>query len=173
MHSVAGDTTATNPQRFRHVLGHLPTGLAVVTALHDGEPVGMVVNSLTSVSLDPPLVLFCPALTSTTWPRIEAASGFCVNVMAADAQDVCARLAGRRTNRFEGVTHDLTAGGHPVLEGTLAWLDCRLWRQYPGGDHIIAVGRVDALDHRPGEPLVFFRSTYRRLSRPNDRHIDG
>jgi 3-hydroxy-9,10-secoandrosta-1,3,5(10)-triene-9,17-dione monooxygenase reductase component len=125
------------PDRFRLVLGHLPTGVTVVTAHHPGGPVAMSANSVTSVSLQPPLILFCPAKSSTSWPLI------------------------RESGRFCGVAWHARASG-PALDDAVAWIECTIDAVHEGGDHLIVVGAVDRLDVREGEadPLVFFRGRY-------------
>jgi 3-hydroxy-9,10-secoandrosta-1,3,5(10)-triene-9,17-dione monooxygenase reductase component len=163
-------------ERFRNVLGHLPTGVTVVTAYHRDGPAGMSSNSVTSLSLEPPLVLFCPAKTSTTWPRIRESGAFCVNVFAAHHEEASRRFARTGVDRFEGVSwHDRPAG--PALDDAVAWIDCRIDAEYPGGDHVIVVGAVQQLEVRDGEvaPLVFFRGQYgsfssdQAVSSPGDR----
>jgi flavin reductase (DIM6/NTAB) family NADH-FMN oxidoreductase RutF len=147
---------------FRTVLGHYPTGVVVVTATGDDGPAGLAIGSFTSLSLDPPLILFCPGKTSTSWPRIEAAGAFCVNVLAEDQEQISRTFAGRGTDKFAGLGwRPAGATGSPVLAGVLAWIDCRIERIDEGGDHWIVVGRVLDLEvEREGRPLVFFRGGY-------------
>ena len=158
--TVDGDT-------FRRVLGHYPTGVCVVTAMEPaadgggGTPVGLVVGSFTSVSLDPPLVAFLPDQGSTTWPRIERAGRFCVNVLASDQQALCRRFASRAADRFAGVDFRLSDAGSPVLAGVTAWIDCTLHAVHAAGDHFIVLGHVRELDiARVDQPLLFFRGRY-------------
>jgi 3-hydroxy-9,10-secoandrosta-1,3,5(10)-triene-9,17-dione monooxygenase reductase component len=146
---------------FRNVLGHLPTGVTVVTAFDNGEPVGMSSNSVTSVSLDPPLILFCPAKASTTWPQIRAHGRFCVNVFAAHHEQASRGFSRVGVDRFEGVEwHERPAG--PALDDAVAWIECTIDACHDAGDHEIVVGAVDHLDLSAGdpEPLVFFRGRY-------------
>ncbi len=147
---------------FRRVLGNYPTGVAVVTAIGaDGAPLGMVVGSFTSVSLDPPLVAFLPDKRSTTWPRIEAAGKFYVNVLAADQKPLCRVMATSGADKFAGVSHSLSGNGSPVLDGIVAWIDCSLHAVHEAGDHFIAIGQVLGLDVvRPQRPLLFFQGSY-------------
>lgn len=149
---------------YRQVCGHFPTGVAVITAVDGGEPVGLAANSFTSLSIDPPLVLFCAGKTSTTWPRIEAAGSYAVNVLAADQEGVSRGFAAKEGDRFEGVGWREGATGSPILVGALAFLDCTIEAQYDGGDHVIVVGRVVELGvEREAEPLLFFRGGYADL----------
>ena len=152
------------PDDFRRVLGHLPTGVTVLTAFGPDGPVGMAANSVTSVSLAPPLVLVCPAKSSATWPAIRAAGRFCINVMAGHHEATARRFAALEVDRFAGSTlHDRHAG--PALDDAIAWLDVELDAEHDAGDHTIAVCRVLALEAAAGveselPPLVFFRGRY-------------
>ena len=147
---------------FRRVLGHYPTGVSVITSLEPGgAPVGLVVGSFTSVSLDPPLVAFFPDKGSTTWPRIERSGRFCVNILASDQQHLCKRFAAKDANKFIGLNFDLSSAGSPVLEGIVAWIDCAVHALHEAGDHYIVLGRVLDLDiANSGQPLLFFRGGY-------------
>jgi flavin reductase (DIM6/NTAB) family NADH-FMN oxidoreductase RutF len=134
----------------------------VVTAVEPGgAPVGMAVGSFTSVSLHPPLVAFFPDRGSTSWPRIERAGRFCVNVLGAHQQDICSRFASKAEDKFAGLVHAMTAGGSPVIDDVVAWIDCDLHAVHEAGDHYIVLGRVNALDVvRADQPLLFFRGAY-------------
>jgi 3-hydroxy-9,10-secoandrosta-1,3,5(10)-triene-9,17-dione monooxygenase reductase component len=147
---------------YRRVLGHYPTGVCVVTAtLPDRRQAGMVVGSFTSVSLDPPLVGFFPDVSSTSWPQIEQAGKFCVNILASDQKDLCRRFSAKGEDKFAGVSHRLSANGSPVLDDVVAWIDCNLHAVHEAGDHFIVLGRVQELDvARPEQPLLFFRGSY-------------
>jgi flavin reductase (DIM6/NTAB) family NADH-FMN oxidoreductase RutF len=150
--------------RFRHVLGHFATGVTVVTALADGEPVGMAANAFTSVSLEPPLVAFCPALSSTTWPRIQAVGKFCVNILEEGQEEVCRLFAAKGAERFRAMGWRGAESGSPVLHDALAWIDCAIEAEHDAGDHLIVVGRVlDLGAAREGSPLVFYRGGYGRF----------
>ncbi|SES17239.1 flavin reductase family protein [Sphingobium sp. YR768] len=147
---------------YRSVLGHYPTGVCVVTAsLPEGRHAGMVVGSFTSVSLDPPLVAFFPDVSSSSWPQIEQAGRFCVNILASDQKEVCRRFSVKGEDKFAGVSHRLSANGSPVLDDVVAWIDCILDKVYEAGDHFIVLGRVQELDIvRSEQPLLFFRGGY-------------
>jgi 3-hydroxy-9,10-secoandrosta-1,3,5(10)-triene-9,17-dione monooxygenase reductase component len=128
-------------------------------------PVGMVVGSFTSVSLDPPLVAFFPDRKSTSWPRIERSGRFCVNVLADGQHDVCRALASKAENKFENVAHRMSAAGLPIIEGSVAWIDCDLHAVHEAGDHFIAIGKVHSLDAVHGSrPLLFFQGGYGQFS---------
>lgn len=149
-------------EAFRRILGHYPTGVCVVTATGpDGVSAGMVVGSFTSVSLEPPLVAFFPDRSSTSWPQIERAGKFCVNVLASDQHELCRRFSAKGADKFANVSHSVSANGSPILNDVVAWIDCTLDAVHEAGDHYIVLGRVLALDvARAGEPLLFLRGGY-------------
>lgn len=154
--------TGSDPRTLRDALGCFATGVTVVTCFDEaGQPVGLTANSFTSVSLDPPLVAFFPAKSSTSWPRIEEAGKFCVNVLASDQQTLCRQFAASGADKFSGVSHRVSANGSPIIDGVVAWIDCTLEAVHEAGDHYIVVGRVVALEaSAPGRPLVFFQGAY-------------
>jgi len=156
------DSQSFDSATFRRVLGHYPTGVCVITATQDDcTPVGMVIGSFTSVSLDPPLVAFLPANTSTTWPRIERVGRFCANVLASDQLPLCRRMSRPGDDKFAEVSHRLSDNGSPILDGVVAWIDCTLDAVHAAGDHCIAIGRVVALEvERACPPLLFFQGNY-------------
>lgn len=158
---------AIDASEFRRILGHWPTGVAVVTArAADGRPGGLTANAITSLSLDPPLVLVCVGLDADTHATIEEARAFTINVLPADAEDLARRFADEgRTDKFAEVAWRTGENGAPVLGRALAWIDCVLETAHGGGDHTIFVGRVVAGDARAGEPLLFFRGGYGRVAR--------
>jgi 3-hydroxy-9,10-secoandrosta-1,3,5(10)-triene-9,17-dione monooxygenase reductase component len=162
---------AVAPDLFRYVLGHFSTGVTVVSAMHLGEPVGLTVASFFSVSLDPPLVGFCAAKSSTSWPNIKATERFCVNVLAAEQEDLCRRFAVSGAEKFRDVSWTVAPGGSPKLADVLAWIDCDIAAVHDAGDHEICVGRVRRLGARASlQPLLFFRGRYQ--ARYADGHRD-
>ncbi|WBP94572.1 flavin reductase family protein [Mycolicibacterium neoaurum] len=146
---------------MRHVLGHFCTGIAVITA-HDGNrPIGFTCQSVTSVSLDPPYISFCPAATSTSWPLIRAVGTLCVNILAAEQRDVCTRFATRGDDKFSGVNWKPGANGAPTVDGTLASIEADIEFEHAAGDHSIVVARVTGLwAHEERRPLLFYRGGY-------------
>ncbi len=160
-----GRSVPIDPKWFRQVLGHYPTGVCVVTAQDpDGGDAGMAVGSFTSVSLDPPLIAFLVDKTSTTWPRIQRAHCFCVNVLAADQEHVCRAFAAKGGAKFHRLHSVAAATGSPILDGVIAWIDCDIHDVHEAGDHYIVVGRVRELDiANPGLPLLFFQGGYGRF----------
>lgn len=165
----AGDDAAASTidqAQFRTVLGHFATGVTVITAMYGGAPVGMAANSFTSVSLDPPLVLFCAGKSSTTWPQIEQAGAFAVNILAADQEHVSRLFAAKGADRFDGVGYGHGTTGSPLIDGALAFLDCRITAQHDAGDHLIVVGEVVEMGlGGDAAPLLFFRGGYGQLDR--------
>ncbi len=171
MGSVSGGNEPIDGQEFRRVLGHYPTGVTVVTAACPGGPEGMTIGSFTSVSLDPPLVSFCPGHDSDSWVRMRDVGSFCVNVLGDGQSGVSTTFASKVDDRFDGLRTRVEATGAPVIEGCLAWIDCRVEAVHPAGDHDIVVGRVVALGTAEpsagaGErgPLVFLKGGYGRVA---------
>ncbi|MEU6444849.1 flavin reductase family protein [Streptomyces sp. NPDC047046] len=144
---------------FRHVLGHVPTSVCVVTATGPQGPVGLTVGSFASVSLDPPLVVFYATRTSASAAAVLAAGRFCVNVLADDQEHVCASFARRGADRFAVGDWELTGRCAPRLAGAAAWIECELEEARPAGDHLAVLGRVRELAAAEGRrgPLVFHR----------------
>ncbi len=154
-------TRALGPERMRGVLGHFASGVVVVTAVGGEGPVGFTCQSFASLSLDPPLVTFAPARSSSTWPRIREVGRFCVNVLADHHQEWSAAFARSGADKFAGVTWRGSPAGAPVLDGVCAWVDCSLVDEYDGGDHTIVVGRVHDLGADEARlPLLFHRGRY-------------
>jgi 3-hydroxy-9,10-secoandrosta-1,3,5(10)-triene-9,17-dione monooxygenase reductase component len=152
---------AVTGERMRSVWSSFCSGVTVVTAVGAERPIGFTCQSFSSLSLDPPLVSFSAARTSTTWPKIRAQGIFCVNVLSHDHQDISAAFARSGTDKFAGVDWAPAPLGSPVLGGMLAWAECTLWAEYDGGDHTIVVGRVSSLEGLPGgRPLIFYRGRY-------------
>jgi 3-hydroxy-9,10-secoandrosta-1,3,5(10)-triene-9,17-dione monooxygenase reductase component len=150
---------------YRTVLGHFATGVTIVTAMDGGEPVGLSANSFASVSLDPPLVLFCAAKDSTTWPRIQAAGKFTVNVLNEHQEDVSRVFATKGADRFSRIGYRPSTNGSPILHDVLAYIDCDIEAEHDAGDHVIVVGRVLELGVLSEDgPLLFFRGGYGRMA---------
>ncbi len=149
-----------DPAWFRHVLGHYPTGVTVVTAITPGgAPVGMVIGSFTSVSLTPPLIAFWPGRSSTTWPQIMAGGAFCVNILSGRQQGLCRDFSAKAPGRFGRHRWRRASSGNPILAGVLAWIDCDIADVRITGDHYLVLGRVQELgtENTPAVPLVFFQ----------------
>ncbi|MFD5654872.1 flavin reductase family protein [Streptomyces sp. NPDC127039] len=153
---------------LRNVLGRFATGVVAVAATDpaDGTRAGLVANSFCSVSLEPALVSFCVAHTSSSWPRIRAAGLLGISILGAGQKEAANRLAASGTDKFRGLPWTRSPDGTPVLEGSLAWLECSVEAEHPAGDHTIVVTRVRALDATAdGEPLLFYRGAFGGFSR--------
>ena len=155
----------SDPRTLRDALGSFATGVTVVTTMGpDGRPVGITANSFSSVSLDPPLILVCPAKSSRSWPVFEAAEVFAVNVLHIGQQPTSARFASATEDRFAATPWESWDTGAPILCGSLASFECRRHAFHDAGDHGIMVGRVvRARFEPPRDPLIYFRGKYRRL----------
>jgi 3-hydroxy-9,10-secoandrosta-1,3,5(10)-triene-9,17-dione monooxygenase reductase component len=154
---------------MREVLGHFVSGIVVVTARGQDGPIGFTCQSFASLSLDPPLVTFAPARSSSTWPRIREVGAFCVNVLAADHQELSAGFARSGVDKFAGVPWRAAPSGAPILDGVSAWIDCALWNEYDGGDHTIAIGSVNDLGADPARlPLLYYRGRYGVTADPEE-----
>jgi len=153
------------PRTLRQVCGLFVTGVTVITTGADGNAVGTTVNSFTSVSLDPPLVLFCLHNQSRLRLELEKSGKFAVNLLARRQERLAREFAGKHTANFEHVVHHRTAHGAPILSEALAYVACDLVDEFPGGDHIIVVGKVVevGIPHRRKEPLIFFEGSFGAL----------
>lgn len=151
-----------DPGQFRQVLGSYPTGVCAITAMSaDGAPVGMVVGTFTSVSLDPPLVGFLPDKKSTSWPQIEEAGRFCVNVLGSDQQQICRQVSARGDEKFAGVDYTVSENNLPVIAGAIARIECTIQSVIDTGDHWFVLGRVLSLEvTRDEDPMLFHRGRY-------------
>src|SRR5206468_2280711 len=129
---------------------------------HDGQrPIGFTCQSLSSVSLDPPYISFCPAKTSTSWPPIRDTGSVCVNILAADQREICAQFAVSGGDKFHGVSWQCAANGAPALDGTLASIEADVEFEHTAGDHTIVVAHVTAVHAYDARgPLLFFRGGY-------------
>ena len=155
---------APDKTSFRDALARFATGVAFVTAAPDGEPAGLIINSFTSVSLEPPLISFCPSRSSLTWSRIRRARSFGVNVLARQHEHFVTRASPPGADRFADLDWEPGHGGAPLITDALATLECQIVAEHPTGDHWIVVGQVDNLDISPTkDPLVFFAGAFRGL----------
>lgn len=159
---VDGDEAQARAREFRDVLGRYCSGVAVVTTVSGGEPVGMTCQSFTSVSLDPPLVAFLPTRQSRAFAAIQRAGHFCVNFLSADQAGISDRMASRGDDKFAGVGWSTSKSGSALIEGTVGYVDCTVHAVHEAGDHYIVLGRV--VDMAVGDdtpPLLFYRGAYR------------
>jgi len=166
---AGGNLNPVGPDRFREVMGHFPTGVAVITATAASGPVGMTANAVCSLSLEPLLLLVCFDRHARTLSVVRETERFGVNVLAAGQEDLARLFASKvpEHEKFAEVEHTVH-DGIPVIEGTLAWVGCTLERLVPGGDHTIGIGAVQTAEApapRPGgeepAPLLWYRGGYR------------
>jgi flavin reductase (DIM6/NTAB) family NADH-FMN oxidoreductase RutF len=147
---------------FRETMGRFATGVCIVTAFSEHGPAGLTTNALSSLSLEPPLVLVCFDNASRTLPIVLEAGRFAVNVLRSDQRELAETFASKDlmpAEKFEAVTHTVE-DGVPVIDGALAWLACDLQATYPGGDHTIGVGAVTTCEAGDGDPLLFYGGGY-------------
>jgi flavin reductase (DIM6/NTAB) family NADH-FMN oxidoreductase RutF len=158
----------TDSALFTAVLSHFASGITVISSTADGQPVGLTCQSFFSLSLEPPMIAFSVARTSTSFARIRQIGDCVVNVLSAQQRDVSAAMARSGTDKWAGVRWErgeLT--GHPVIDGSLAHLECRIADEFDGGDHVIVTAHVLGLGHARHEtaaPLLYYRSRYHGLS---------
>jgi flavin reductase (DIM6/NTAB) family NADH-FMN oxidoreductase RutF len=156
-------TATVDPFQFRHVMGHFPTGVAVITTEHDGQRHGMTANSVTSVSLDPVLILVCFTREARTALAVQKSGRFAVNILREDQEAVSRRFALPNQDHFEGLQIEEGPAGLPLLPNCLAYLTCRVTELVAAGDHDIVLAEVETAQANGGNPLLFFLGGYRRL----------
>ena len=152
-----------DPRTFRHVLGQFCTGITIITTLDGDMPIGFACQSFAALSLEPPLVLFCPTKMSRSWQAIEASGKFCVNVLTERQREICARFGSKEPDKFAGVDWHPSKLGSPILDNSLAHIDCTVHSVHDGGDHFVVFGLVQSLSEVPKvkpRPLLFYRGEY-------------
>jgi flavin reductase (DIM6/NTAB) family NADH-FMN oxidoreductase RutF len=155
---------AIEKNELRRVMGHFATGVTVITSIRSsGEIHGLTANAFTSVSLIPPLLLVCIDKKAESYPCFDESKIFTVNVLAADQEALSRRFAVTGGDKFEGVSYKVGANGAPILDGALAYLECKVTEKIDGGDHTIYVGEIEQAETKEGKPLLFFRGGYREL----------
>ena len=149
---------------FRRVMGHLPTGVSIVTGAGPDGPAGLAVGSFMSVSLEPPLVAVSPALSSTSWPVIRGTGRFCVNVLSEHQGGLARRFAVSGGTKFAELEWRPGPSGSPILDGVVAWIDCEIASEQEAGDHWLVLGEVLELDlEAEHQPLIFHRGAFNRF----------
>ena len=142
---------------LRKTLSKYSTGVTVVTSTdNNGNPIGMTVNSFTSVSLQPALVLWCIDKKQPSYNSFMNAKGYAVNILSKEQNDLCYKFASQLDDKFENVNWKSSLNGFPLVEKCLAWFDCKKWNYYSGGDHQILVGEVTSFDSSELEPLTYW-----------------
>ena len=153
------------PDDFRRVLGHFATGVTIVTTTDaDGRPTGLTASAFTSVSLDPPLILICVAHKSQSYPALLERNRFAVNFLSTEQEEASRRFATSKLDKFDGVAYRMGELGLPLLTESLAHVECMTVGKHVEGDHTVFIGRVESCGTTDGEPLLYFRGKYGRLS---------
>ena len=149
-----------NNKNLRNVLSKFATGVTVVSTIdNDGKPVGMTANSFTSVSLDPPLVLWNIGINQPSYDVFSKAKGYSVNILSKDQKDICDLFSSSIDDKFNDIDYILSDNGFPIIQKSLAWFDCIKWNNYPGGDHQILVGEVKNFYANEKDPLIFWNGS--------------
>ena len=149
-----------NKKNLRNVLSKFATGVTVVSTIDcDGKPIGMTVNSFTSVSLDPPLVLWSIGINQPSYDAFLNAKGYSVSILSKDQKDICDLFSSPIENKFSDIDYTLTDNGFPIIQKSLAWFDCLKWNNYPGGDHQILVGEIKNFYADENDPLIFWNGS--------------
>ncbi|HLG71127.1 MAG TPA: flavin reductase family protein [Chloroflexota bacterium] len=153
-----------DPMEFRRTLGCFATGVTVITATDDqGKPRGLTANAFSSLSLEPTLILVCVDHRSDSFPVISQAESFAVNILGEEQREISQRFARKGEDKFEGIGFHAGITGAPVIDGSLAVIECLRHEAYEAGDHTIFIGNVQHIEHGPGKPLLFFRGNYASL----------
>ena len=149
-----------NKKNLRYVLSKFATGVTVVSTIDcDGKPIGMTANSFTSVSLDPPLVLWSIGINQPSYDAFLKAKGYSVSILSKDQKDICDLFSSPVENKFSDIDYTLTDNGFPIIQKSLAWFDCLKWNNYPGGDHQILVGEIKNFYADENDPLIFWNGS--------------
>jgi len=155
---------AFDAAELRRVMGCFATGVTVITTRDQtGRPYGLTANAVTSLSLEPPLLLICVDRKAETFPHFFDSKIFVLNILAEDQEDISRRFAKTGGDKFTGVRYRIGRLDTPILEGTLGHVECRIIETLEGGDHVIHVGEVEEADAGKGRPLLFFRGKYHHL----------
>ena len=151
------------PDEFREVIGHFATGVTVITTTDGDRPLGTTASAVTSLSLEPPMILVCMNKESATGLAMAAAGRFAVNILGEDQADLAVRFATKAPDKFDGVATTRGEYGEPLLADALATLECRVVEQTTGGTHVVFFGEVERGSARAGAPLAYYRGQFGRL----------
>ena len=155
------------PREFRDTVGCFATGITIITTVQqDGNPVGLTANSFTSLSLDPPMVLFCLDCNVASFEAFRADGHFAVNILSTEQQALSAQFARSGPEKWNGVSYDTWDSGSPIFPGSLASMECKVASINQGGDHVIVIGEVVRMERAQGDvtPLLYFRGGYANLA---------
>jgi flavin reductase (DIM6/NTAB) family NADH-FMN oxidoreductase RutF/DNA-binding GntR family transcriptional regulator len=168
MSSVETTMRTLAPNEFRDVIGHFASGVTVITALCDGEQYGTTASAVSSLSLEPPMLLICMNKQSATGQAIARSGRFAVNILSEDQPDAAMRFAKKGVDKFQGLRVSSGIGGTPLLDDALATCECRVAEEVTGGTHYVFLAEVDHASARPGSPLAYFRGKFGRLELDQD-----
>lgn len=150
---------------LRRVMGHFATGVTVITTVSKaGTPYGLTANAFTSVSLDPPLLLISVDKKAESYPYFEETKVFTINILSEEQEALSRKFAVSGGDKFQGVAYHTGANGVPILDGVLAYLECKLYATYEGGDHTLFLGEIEQAETKELRPLLFYRGGYRSIS---------
>ncbi|MBS4215172.1 flavin reductase family protein [Neobacillus rhizophilus] len=152
-------TSSNKKDIFKEIMRNYPTGVTIVTTINPSnhQPVGLTINSFTSVSLDPTLVLFCVDKASSSLSSFRDSGKFAIHVLASDQVKVCNVFASKNTNKFDLANYKISDRGLPIVESALGVMECKLINEIEAGDHFIFVGEVEHISLCQKEPLLYFR----------------
>ena len=158
---------ALDAREIRNVMGHFATGVTVITTSDiTGTPFGLTVNSFTSLSLNPPLVVVCVDKTVDCYSCFDESKVFAVNVLSEDQEELSRRFATKRIEKFAGIQWRMGEHGLPLLDGVIGTIECKVTRSYEGGDHTLFLGEILSATAKGDRPLLFFKGKYYRLPLP-------
>ena len=159
-------TMSFDVSQFKDAMSRFITGVTIVSGMEDDHPVGFTCQAFVSLSINPPFIAVAPARTSSSWPRIARAGSFCVNVLGDSQEELCRGFAVSGGDKFDGVAwHPAPVSGSPVIEGSLAWVDCNVELVHDAGDHELIIGKVLDLGIDEGSPLLLFRGDFATVAR--------
>lgn len=166
MSEPTAEQDALDVARLKAVMGHFATGVTIVTGFDGDEPQGFTAQSFHSLSMDPPLILVCPGKSVASWPRIRPSGKFCVSILSRQQEAACMAFASKTADKFGSCAWSpARVTGSPMIDGSLAWIDCELHAEHDGGDHTIVVGRVldVEINDLDQPPLLFYRAGFGRF----------
>jgi len=158
---------AFDSKKQREIMGNFATGVTVASTVVDGENWGMTANAVTSLSLEPPLILLSVGSDSQSHTMFKTAGCFALNILGADQEHLSNRFASPGPREFEDLRTTVAETGAPIMLDAIGWLDCKVVEILPGGDHDIFIGEIQAGDCQDGDPLLYFSGGYRRIA-PKD-----
>jgi flavin reductase (DIM6/NTAB) family NADH-FMN oxidoreductase RutF len=157
---------ALDVARLKAVMGHFATGVTIVAGMDGDEPHGFTAQSFHSLSMDPPLILVCPGKSVASWPHIRTGGTFCVSILSREQESACMAFASKTADKFGATTwRPSPVTKSPMIDGALAWIDCKLHAEHDGGDHTVVIGRVldVEINDLEQQPLLFYRAGFGRF----------